>query len=74
MFCGVLNTTLIFFHSATTLVVLNWVFVFLDPRASALILDPRPSAPISWALGPQNIARLNTILLFDFEVVFTLKL
>ena len=30
---------------------------------------PRPSA-----LGPQNTARLNVILLFNFEVVITLKL
>ena len=56
-----------------------WVFVFLDHRLSALILGPRPSAPrpsipISLALGPKNIARLNTILLFDFEAVITLKL
>ena len=33
------------------------------------VCAPRPSA-----LGPQNIARLNAILLFNFEVVFTLKL
>ena len=36
-----------------------------------VILDPRPSARI---LGPQNIAQLNAILLFSFEVVITLKL
>ena len=35
---------------------------------------PRPLAPISSALVPQNIERLNTILLFNFEVVYTLKL
>ena len=37
-----------------------WVFVFLNPRPSVLILVPRPSAPILLVLGPQNIARLNT--------------
>ena len=35
------------------------VFVFLDTRPSALILGPRPSAPILSVLGPQNIARTN---------------
>ena len=34
-------------------------------------LGPRP---LSLVPGPQNIARLNTILLFNFEVVITLKL
>ena len=39
-------------------------------------LDPRPSALGPHLVGPrpQNIARLNTILLFNFEVVTTLKL
>ena len=50
------------------------VSVFLDPSPSALILGPQPLAPISSALGPQNIARLNTRLLFNFEVAITLKL
>ena len=38
--------------------------------------SPYPQSPFrrSSALGPQNIARLNTILLFIFEVVITLKL
>ena len=36
----------------------------LGSRLSAL--RPQP-------LGPQNIARLNTILLFNFEVAITLK-
>ena len=54
------------------------LFVFLDPRPSALILGPRlstslPLALISLAVSPQNIRRLNTILLFNFEVVITLK-
>ena len=40
---------------------------------SSSTLDPQPSATISSALGPRNIARLNTILLFNFEVVITLK-
>ena len=40
---------------------------------SSSTLDPQPSATISSALGPRNIARLNTILLFNFEVVTTLK-
>ena len=39
---------------------------------------PRPSAPGPYprpsALGPKNIARLNTILLFNFEVAIALKL
>ena len=37
---------------------------------------PQPSAlgPISSPLGPKIIARLNTIVLFNFEVVITLKL
>ena len=48
------------------------VFVFLDPRPSAF--EPRPSGSISSALRPQNIARLNTILLFNFAVVINLKL
>ena len=40
------------------------VFVFLDPWPLSSALGPRP----------QNIARLNTILLFNFEVVIKLKL
>ena len=37
----------------------------------SLTLSSRP--PISSALGLQNIARLNTILLFNFDVVITLN-
>ena len=42
--------------------------------SSTLDPYPRPSASISSALGPKNIARLNTIILLNFEVVTTLKL
>ena len=38
-----------------------------------VFLNPQLSAPISSALGLQNIARLNTILLFNFDVVITLN-
>ena len=38
-----------------------------------MFLNPQLSAPISSALGLQNIARLNTILLFNFDVVITLN-
>ena len=44
------------------------------PQPLALSPYPQPSAPILLALGGQNIARLNTMLLFNFEVVITLKL
>ena len=44
------------------------------PRTLAFGSYPQPLAPILSALGPQNIVRLNTILLFNFEVVITLKL
>ena len=37
----------------------QWVFVFRDPRSSALIHSPQPSAPILSALCPKNIARTN---------------
>ena len=43
-------------------------------QLSALGSYPRPLAPISSALDPQTIARLNAIPLFNFEVVITLKL
>ena len=39
---------------------LIWVFVFLEPWLSALILSPRSSAHISSVLGLQNIARTNS--------------
>ena len=38
-----------------------------------MFLNPQLAAPISSALGLQNIARLNTILLFNFDVVITLN-
>ena len=42
-------------------------------RPSAFSPYPRSPFRRSSALGPRNIARLNTILLFIFEVVITLK-
>ena len=51
--------------------IVFWVFMFIDPAFRSY---PRSPFRRSSALGPQNIARLNTILLFIFEVVITLKL
>ena len=51
--------------------IVFWMFMFLDPAFGSY---PRSPFRRSSALGPQNIARLNIILFFIFEVVITLKL
>ena len=48
------------------------MFVFLDPRPLSSALGPSALGPHLVDPRPQNIARLNTILLFNFEVFITL--
>ena len=73
----ILSTAIIgYFHELNlqgfNLVISNGCCLYsstLGPRPSV----PQPSASISLTLSPQSIARLNTKLLFNFEVVITLK-
>ena len=50
------------------------VFVFVNSRALFSALGPSVLGPHLVGLWSQNIARLNAILLFNFEVVIILKL
>ena len=63
-------------HKRVHIKTIPWKFRILNLKDSRDVCVPRPSALGPGLVGcrPQNIARLNTILLFSFEVVIILIL